>query len=216
MEGLLGNRSVSYKHSRFRCTEGIDRRDGRSAPRTPATASLAHTADMTKRAARAIHRGRGAARDARGGAPRTAARLFQGLGGAARLRLEEAHTTDKLTIHTTRHDFHPALFFSKPQQQDRNIQWAKRVLAQYDTSSFGGFVDPLQVEPLFSHAMHRQISTAAVYAIGSLDVMIEAQLLVNATTGDVLVEDRDGTPSLIDWLKGQELPQASRSVLGKS
>ena len=138
-----------------------------------------------------------------------------------RQRLEDLQLVDRPIVLASRHNFNPPLSFSAPQGHDRILATAKQAMKTYSNSSFSGFCNPLNIEPLFSvnvvflhQAMLADVAPSAMYAIGRYGLMAKVHLYLNpVNNSQVLVQDQQTFVDLKEWLKS--LPSPTCNITGQ-
>ena len=136
-----------------------------------------------------------------------------------RRRLEALQAVDRPIILASRYNFSPALTFSLHQKHDPILQAAYPTLHNFSYSTFAGCMNPLEIEPLFSddavflhQAMFYGSAASAMYAIGRYGMIAKVRLFINASDGQVFVQDQEKHIDLEEWLK--TLPPPVGSVKG--
>ena len=114
-----------------------------------------------------------------------------------RRRLEALQAVDRPIILASRYNFSPALTFSRHQKHDPILQAAYPILHNFSYSTFAGYMNPLEIEPLFSddavflhQAMFYGCAASAMYAIGRYGMIAKVRLFINASDGQVFVQDQ--------------------------
>ena len=134
--------------------------------------------------------------------------------------LEALQAVDRPIVLASRYNFAPPLTFSLHQKHDPILQAAYPILYKFSYATFAGYMNPLEIEPLFSddavflrQAIFYGAAASAMYAIGRYGMIAEVRLFINARSGQVFVQDQERLIELEEWLK--TLPPPVGTITGQ-
>lgn len=115
-----------------------------------------------------------------------------------RRRLEALQTVERPLILASRYNFSPPLTFSLHQKHHPILQAAYPILRKFSYCTFAGYMNPLEIEPLFPdgavffhQAMFYGAPASVMYVIGRYRMIAKVRLFINAIGGLVFVQDQE-------------------------
>lgn len=135
-----------------------------------------------------------------------------------RRRLEAAQIIDRPITMLSRHNFQPPLSFSLHQKHDPILQAAYSILYDFSYSTFAAYLNPLEIEPLFTDDavfLHQALlygtPASAMYAIGRFGFIAKVRLFMMPWSGQIFVQDQEEFVELTEWLKTLPPPYGSKT-----